>query len=307
MSGLTSRPIRLVREPGDEVGTIPDTSDVVLVRVSDVRAVDIEWLWLGRLPAGKFVIIVGDPGVGKSWLTLDMTARISRGASWPDGGRAPMGDVILLSAEDAIDDTIRPRLDRLGADVTRVHALTAIRDQDARRAPVLTRDINRLERAVVSTDAVLVIIDPVSAYLGQIDSHRDAEVRGVLAPLAALADHTGAAIVGVMHLSKSTQRPALHRAIGSIAFVAAARLVLAVAPDPGDEKRRLIAPAKSNICAPAPTLAYRLLDGRLVWEPEPVVGVTADALLSCQENRIARNDDTDAARLICDLLGDKDA
>jgi hypothetical protein len=101
------RSLRVVKEPGDERGILPDIDDVVLVRLSDVAPVAIDWVWPGRLPAGKLTLVVGDPGVGKSWLTLDMAARISRELPWPDGGRAPLGDVVLLSAEDAPPDVWR--------------------------------------------------------------------------------------------------------------------------------------------------------------------------------------------------------
>lgn len=273
----------------------------VVVRLADVTAVPITWLWPSRIARGKLTLIVGDPGLGKSWVTLDIAARVSSGAGWPDGGGVPIGDVVLLSAEDALDDTIRPRLDALRADVTRIHALTAIRDEE-QRMPVLTRDLDVLEDVITATRAKLVIIDPLSAYLGDTDSHRDSDVRAVLAPVAAIAQRTGAAVVGVMHLSKGTQRPALYRAIGSIAFAAAARLVLAVAPHPDDDTRRLLAPIKSNICIPAETLGYRLEEGsRLVWDAEPVRGIDTSALLG-GENREAQEDRSAADDVIAELL-----
>src|SRR5580693_7960722 len=125
-----------------------------------------------------------------------------------------------------------------------------------------------------------MIIDPISAYLGSTDSHRDAEVRGLIAPLAALAERTGAAILGIMHLAKDRQQPAIYRAIGSIAFAAAARLVLAVAADPERKDRRIVAPVKSNLSAPPAALACSVATGRLVWEASPVADVDIDALLS---------------------------
>ena len=90
-------------------------------------------------------------------------------------------------------------------------------------------DTAALEQAIAETGARALMIDPMSAYLGNTDSHRDAEVGGLIAPPAALAERTGVAILGVMHLSKGTQRPAIYRAIGSIGF-AAARIVLGPTP-----------------------------------------------------------------------------
>ncbi len=123
------------------------------------------------------------------------------------------------------------------------------------------------------------MIDPLSAYVGDTDSHRDAAVRGLLAPLAQLADRYRVTILGVIHLSKNSQRSAIHRAIGSIAFVGAARVVLAVAADPENEQRRLLAPVKNNLSSPAPVLAFSIPDGRLVYEPQPVVGMDINDVL----------------------------
>jgi hypothetical protein len=291
-------------EPTAPIDPIDPLDEAVLVSLADVQPTAIDWLWPSRLAAGKITLLVGDPGLGKSWLSLDLAARLSRGAAWPDGGVAPRASTVLLSAEDALDDTIRPRLDALGADVTQIHALTAIRAADGERTPVLTRDLARLERAVTATRAKLVTIDPLSAYLGDADSHRDAEVRAVLAPLAALADRTGAAVLAVMHLSKGTQRPALYRAVGSIGFVASARLVLAVAAHPDDDTRRLLAPVKSNLCAPAATLAYRLADDRMVWEDGPVAGIDVETLLGGVGSHEDREAQTDAEQVITGLLDD---
>ena len=191
----------------------------------------------------------------------------------------PPGDVILLSAEDGLADTIRPRLDALGADVARIHHLAVLRAGERERAVQLA-DTAALECAIRETGARLIIIDPIAAYLGSTDAHRDAEVRGLMAPLAALAERTDAAILGVMHLAKSTQRPAIYRAVGSIAFAAAARIVLAVAADPERDDRRIMAAVKSNLAASPAALAYTLSDGRLVWAAEPVSQVDVDALLS---------------------------
>ena len=187
--------------------------------------------------------------------------------------------MLLLSAEDGLADTIRPRLDTLGADATRIHHLAVLRAGEHERAIQLA-DTAALEQAIAETRARVLIIDPMSAYLGSTDSHRDAEVRGLVAPLAALAERTGVAILGIMHLSKGTQRPAIYRAIGSIGFAAAARIVLAVVADDECDDRRILAPVKSNLSAPPAALAYALAEGRLVWEPDPVSDVDVDALLA---------------------------
>jgi hypothetical protein len=268
--------------PVEAVSSSPQGGSVaqpVLVRLADVQPEPVTWLWPGRVAAGKLALLVGDPGLGKSWISLDVAARISAGLAWPDGGSVSAGSVLLLSAEDGVADTIRPRLDALGGDATQVHHLAVLRTGERERAVQLT-DVATLELAIHRIHARLMIIDPISAYLGSTDSHRDAEVRGLIAPLAALAERTGAAILGIMHLAKDRQQPAIYRAVGSIAFAAAARLVLAVAADPDREDRRIMASVKSNLSTPPAALAYRLDAGRVVWEAEPVADADVDALLA---------------------------
>jgi hypothetical protein len=276
------------------------TAQPVLVRLQDVRPEPVTWLWPGRVAAGKLGLLVGDPGLGKSWITLDLAARVSTGRAMPDDTPAgPPGDVILLSAEDGLADTIRPRLDALGADVARIHHLAVLRAGEAERAVQLA-DTAALELAIRQQAARLVIIDPLVAYLGSTDAHRDAEVRGLMAPLAALAEATGAAILGVMHLAKNGQRPAIYRPVGSIAFAAAARIVLAVAADPDCEDWRILVPVKSNLAARPQAMTYTLSNGRLVWAPEPVAQVDVEALL--RGPGLDRHERRAADAWLCDQL-----
>jgi putative DNA primase/helicase len=259
---------------GDAGGAHP-----VMTCLADVTPEAVTWIWPGRVAAGKLNLIVGDPGLGKSFVTLDMVGRYTTGREWPDGSPSvPIGTAILLSAEDGLADTIRPRLDALGADPARVyHVGTVVEGRDERG--IQLADVEALERAILQRDAGLVVIDPVSAYIGEKDSHRDSDVRGLLAPLAQLAERHRVTIVGVMHLSKGTQRAAIHRPIGSIAFVGAARVVLAVAVDPDCEGRRLFAPIKNNLSRPAAVLAFSIPEGRLVYESQAVDGIDINDVL----------------------------
>jgi hypothetical protein len=265
----------------------------------------VTWIWPGRLAAGKFALLVGDPGVGKSWIALDIAARLSAGRPWPDGapaGAAP-GAALLLSAEDGLADTIKPRLDGLGGESALVHHVAVLRAGDQERGIQLA-DTDALEEAIARTHARVVTIDPIAAYLGGTDSHRDADVRGLVSPLAALAERTGAAMLGIMHLSKGTQRPAIYRAVGSIGFAAAARIVLAVAKDPERENRRIMAVVKSNLSATPPALAYTLADGQLIWDSSPASDVDVEALLSAPTTPFAREEQTEAENVIGELLED---
>ena len=277
----------------------------IVTRLDGVVAESVSWLWPARLARGKFTLVSGEPGIGKSFLTMDMTARISTGRAWPDGPAAPCGPVLVLSAEDGISDTIRPRVDLLGGDPSNVFILEAIREgHDTRRPASLVRDLDQLTRVVEEIRPLLVVIDPVTAYLGKTDTHRDAEVRSALAPVIALAERKQFALVAVGHLSKDAQRAALHRPGGSIGFVASARLVFAVAADPTDTERRILVPLKANIAAPAPALAYRVDAAGLSWESGPV-SLDADTLLRAQPGD--REDSIDAVGLVRELLADASA
>jgi hypothetical protein len=261
------------------------------VCLADVEPEHVRWLWAGRVPSGHLTLIDGDPGLGKSTLTLDLVARVTTGAPMPDepaGVRRPPAAVVLMTAEDHPATTIRPRLDAAGADVRRVHAITAMpRARDPEAPPTLApEDVARLELVIREHHAALVIVDPLMAYLpGDIDAYRDQDVRRTLRPLAAVAERTGAAIVIVRHLRKGSGS-ALYRGGGSIGIVGAARSALMVAAAPREEDApddgvRVIAPVKSNLGPMAPALRWRLVDtggvARIEWLGV-ADGVTADAL-----------------------------
>jgi archaellum biogenesis ATPase FlaH len=246
-------------------------AEPVLVNMAEVEPEEVRWLWENCVPFGKVTIFAGDPGLGKSLVALDLAARISR------GGRG----VILLSAEDAPADTIRPRLDAARADVGRVQLLTAVSvpiadGKRSERMLRLDRDVQQIAEAIRQhPDTDLVIIDPLSAYMGDVDSNNDERVRGILSPLTALASKTGVAIVCVKHLNKDEEKSAIYRAGGSIGFVAAARVVWAFAKDRDDPERRLMVLVKSNIGPNPGGLAYRIEQTesgqcRVCWESEAV-------------------------------------
>jgi hypothetical protein len=279
--------------------------------LKDVEREYVEWHWPGRLARGTLTLVVGDPGRGKSTAIRDVIARTTIGAAWPDGGIAPIGNVAILSAEDAASYTIRPGIEAAGGDVSRVVVLDAVRDgQGTERVFRLDTDLPALEALIEQVRPVLVHIDPVSAYWGtRLDSYRDSDVRSVLAPLVALAERHRVAMLGTMHVGKSSDRQARHRVLGSIAFVAAARFVFAVGPDPEDETRRIFATVKSNLAKEAPALAFTLEDAggvaRAVWEAAPVPGIDADTVLAGKATP-DQEDQSDAEHVIRGLLDGDD-
>ena len=235
---------------------------LVIRRASDIEPQPVKWLWPGRIAIGKVTIIAGEPGLGKSQLTCSVAAAVTSGGAWPcDEGQALQGTVIILSAEDDAADTIRPRLDAAGAAAASVLIISSVQQADGggRRSFNLQADLAALEQAIVDTpDALLVIIDPISSYLGKVDSHKNAELRAVLEPLGEMAARLGVAVLVITHFSKSGSGSANNRFIGSIAFVAAARAAYIVVRDPEDGERRLFLPTKNNVGPEGNGLAFRV-------------------------------------------------
>jgi putative DNA primase/helicase len=250
------------------------SSGLALIRIADVKPERVEWVWQGRIPRGKVTVLDGDPGLGKSTFTLDLIARVTTGSPLPTGEPPGVaGSAILLSAEDGVADTIRPRLEVAGADLERVAVIDHVADPDGPRPFALPGDLPQLELAIVEHGAVLVVVDPLMAFLGaDVKSHQDQDVRRALHPLKELAERTGAAIVVVRHLNKSGGAEAIYRGGGSIGIIGAARAGLIVAKDPQDEHRRILAVSKSNLAATPPALAYRVVGdelydtARIVWD-----------------------------------------
>jgi hypothetical protein len=241
------------------------THAVVTVSLADVVPERVDWLWPGRLPLGKVVVLDGDPSVGKSTAAVDFAARVSTGRAWPDGAANRRGSVLLLSAEDGLADTIRPRLDAAGGDPANVHALTEVRyldeDNQEQVRPVSLSDLAAIEHAVRKTSAVLIVIDVLMAFLpSKVDSHRDQDVRGVLSGLAAMAERTRSCVLLLRHLNKAAGGSAMYRGGGSIGIIGAARVGMLAAIDPDDQTRRVLAGVKSNLAPMPDALAYALVD-----------------------------------------------
>ncbi|MBX3378052.1 MAG: AAA family ATPase [Phycisphaeraceae bacterium] len=287
-------------------------SEPVLVSLSSVKSEPVRWLWPGRVPRGKVTMVCGDPGLGKSFVMMDMAARVSACLPWPDGP-TPLrqaGSVLVLSAEDDPADTIRPRIEAAGGDPDRVLFLEGVRRQGAVAGLTLKLDAGAIEAALARMDRPrLIIVDPVSAYMGDTDSHNNAEVRAVLAELSRIAGRWGPSIVCVTHLNKSSGSRAVYRAMGSLAFTAAARMVWLVAKMPGDESRRAMVLVKSNLPASPSGLSFRIepggtgadgAGGRVRWEAGPV-SISADFIEQSSTDDAAGPMD-DAAEFLVEAL-----
>jgi hypothetical protein len=274
----------------------------ILTCLADVAPREVSWLWPGRIPLGRITLLVGRPGEGKSFLTIDAAARVTTGTPWPDGSECPVGSVLLISAEDDPADTIRPRLDAHYADVTKVHLLSAVRAVDGKgqfERMVTLADLGPIQAAVASlSDCKLVIVDPIGSFLGgRTDAHRDNEVRGVLAPIAKLAEKYGPAMLVVCHRRKSAGSFADDLALGSRAFTGIARAVWHLTRDQNDNARRLLLPGKNNLTRQGGGLAFSIVGEppRISWERD-AVAMSADEALAV-ENRSERKPGPEAEAL----------
>ena len=273
----------------------PTIEPLIVRSAAECEARPVRWLWPRRIARGKLTVLAGHPGLGKSQAALAIAAIVTTCGRWPvSGERAERGAVVILSAEDDPADTIRPRLEAAGGDLGRCYLIEAAQDMGAdgkprRRGFSVVDDLPRLDAQLRRIgDVALIIIDPITAYLGAIDSHRNAEVRAALAPLADLAAQHGAAILAISHLRKSLAGEAVLQVIGSLAFGAAARAVYLVTRDPEDRERRLFLPAKNNIGDDRTGYAYRIEPATIgggietccvAWEPESVT-ITANQALA---------------------------
>lgn len=264
----------------------PPGPRAILRTASTLRSLKVEWLWAARIPRGALTLLDGDPGLGKSTITTDIAARVSRGWAMPPDAGEPVSepaDVILLSAEDDPERTIRPRLEAAGADLARVHLLDAIHAANEDRPPTLPLDLDLIEGAVVENKAGLIVIDPVMAYLGgEVDAHKDTDVRRVLHAMKRLAERTMVAVLIVRHLNKLIGGPAVYRGGGSIGIIGATRSAMVVGRDPTDPHRCVLAPVKCNLCRMPQALAYSHEPvgdvSRIGWAGE--CDLTADDILA---------------------------
>ena len=299
---------------------MPGESRLVVKRAADIKPEKIDWLWKERLPLGKCVLVAGEGGLGKSMLLAWIAAAVSRGKDWPCGeGKSRCGSVIILSAEDDAADTIVPRLMAADADCSKVHILEAVRnDDEGHRSFNLQLDLPELEKILEQLDDVLlVIIDPITSYLGKVDSHKNADIRSVLEPLGKLAAKRHVTVVANTHLSKAVGGSANSRVIGSVAFVNHARAAFIVTADPDEPGKRLFLPSKTNLGKPRDGLAYRIAEaalpgpdyGSVMWAPyvqweDAPVRISADqamaALAGGAEGRSAMEE---AKQFLIEMLG----
>lgn len=230
-----------------------DPARLRIVRASEVEIAPVRFLVPERVPLGAVTILCGDPGLGKSTWTCEIAAGTTTGR-YGEPAR-----VLMANAEDGAAHVIVPRLAAAGARLEWIELFT-VPDEHGERPFTIPDDVARLEAHAAATGARLVVVDPLNAHLSDAtNAHRDHSIRRALAPLAAMAQRLGTAVVVVVHLNKAAGTDALHRVGGSIGLVGGARSVLLFARDPDDEDdgpRRALGHVKSNWSKLAETSIY---------------------------------------------------
>ena len=251
-------------------------SHLVTRNAATVKIKNIRWVWRGRLARGKHTMFAGEGGTCKS-------ARITEGMFWPcSDERAPQGYVLIISAEDAADDVLVPRLMAAGADLTRIEFVDGVKDQNGVRKFNLQQDLEALKAKIAEMKAggkrvELAWMDPVSSYIGKVDSHNNAALRSVLDPITEAAEASDVAIASITHFNKGSADKglkAVNRVMGSAAFTNAPRAAFAVMRDFDHEHRILVLPLKINIGERPKGLAFRL-GGRVVGKDDDGLDVFA--------------------------------
>jgi putative DNA primase/helicase len=279
------------------------------VAAEEVELRGVEWLWPDRFALGKFGLVAGMPDMGKGQIAAFITAAVTAALKLPcDEGDAPQGNVIWFNAEDDVSDTVKPRLIAAGADLKRVHFVNGARIDGENKMFNLVTDLHLLHKTIKRiSNVALVIIDPVSAYLGvgKVDGRSATDVRGVLTPLKNMAEELHIAVIGIAHFNKKDDvKSALLRVSDSIAYVAAARHVYAVVDDPEEKDCKLFVKAKNNLARDTKALRYGMgvkkvgHDKRLgvdinapfiVWHPQHVE-ITANEAMQAAGGHTAKRE-----------------
>jgi len=251
-----------IKQPDNE----REVGDIVLISADEIKPENVSWLWDKRVPLGKVTGLQGNPGGGKSQVTCYIAAKVTTGGAFIDGTAAPQGSVIFITCEDEPADTIVPRLMAAGADLSKVKILrwTIQKDKQGKKQKVtfnLTEHAQHVRSMIRQLgDVRLIIIDPVSAFMGKADTHKNSDVRAGFAELQVVIAEFDVALIAINHMSKAEGLSAINRGSGSVAFNALYRAAWLICEDPEDPSRRLMISMKVTNGKAGNGLAYRIHD-----------------------------------------------
>lgn len=280
------RTLRVSVHDKEVLDKLEDNDSLVGIRcLRDIKEEPIDWLWKGKLAIGELSILSGEPGTGKTMAALDVAARVTRGAPVPYGMAGDLmnngfpGDVLVLTSENDPAKVLKPRLVAAGAAMDRVHLIESsitkkVKGKLIKKHVALAEDSEKIGEAVgrLPDDhaPVLLIIDPISEYMGGKDQNNNSDVRDLLATLTEHLRHRDVAILAISHLNKKTEiGSATSRINGSVGFAGAARTVFTATryqnPEWNDEQREeyrdvmAFTNAKNNLSGDKGGCTYRII------------------------------------------------
>lgn len=290
LDGHLTRPGFPLPQPPKPVVPVPEVKDeknedaghriVSFTRASDIKPRPVHWLWEDRVALGTLALLAGREGIGKSTIAYDIAARITKG-QLPGAYKGEPKSVAVVASEDSWSHTIVPRLMGADADLERVLRVDVVTSEGLEGSISLPQDIRALEKLLGDEGVALILLDPLMSRLGNLDTHKDSEVRQALEPLVALANRSKCAMLGLIHLNKSGSNDPLSLIMGSRAFAAVARAVLFAMNDEEAGKRYLGQPKNNLGRVDLPSLEYSIqsahvadtedgpiLTGKVIWGGE---------------------------------------
>ena len=247
-------------------------TELKMIKMSEVESQEIDWLWYPFIPYGKLTIIQGDPGDGKTTFILNVASQLTKGSGLDEKMNvAEPVKVIYQTAEDGLADTVKPRLEKAGADCENILVI----DESDKSLSMIDE---RLEEALIRTKARVLILDPIQAYLGGgMDMNRANEARDMTKRLGMLAEKYHCAIILIGHMNKASGNKAAYRGMGSIDFFAVARSVILVGRVEGEPNLRAVVQIKNNLAEFGHSKAFQLSEEGFKWIGD--YEITADEVL----------------------------
>jgi RecA-family ATPase len=262
----------------------PKTPEPLIITMDQIKAEKVDWLWRNRIPIGRITLLDGDPGSGKSTLSLVVASAVSRGVALPFGEKpkAP-ANVLLMSCEDGYGDTIRPRLDTAGADVSRIAS-----PNPGRGLATTMLNASFIEQAVKVVGPALVIVDPIVAFARGKNTDKANEVRELLSPLMSIAERYALACLVIRHFTKQVDARAMYRGAGSVDFMAACRSAFIIVESEEEKDMRVLAQVKNSLGPKSPSLGFYIDEKGFRWGRE--VDTDAEGLLTASRTDSRRRE-----------------